>query len=111
LSRECLTSFNSSTYGYFAGGRGSGTSSIERLDFTSNSIAMMTAVLSRSCRWPCSCNSSTSGYITSLSYNESDYFSDIDKYLFSSDVIQTLVATLNTIRRGSAACQTGDFYQ
>jgi len=102
-----LSSFNSSTYGYFVGGHNS--SSIEQLDFTSNNIITMTAVLSRSTYYHCSCNNSTNGYITGF-YNKDVYFSNIDKYLFSNDSVSTLAATLNGSRTAAAACQIGDFY-
>jgi len=112
MDRYCLSSFNSSTYGYFAGGHSDSygvQSSIERLDFTSNSIATMTAVLSRSTYFHCSCNNSTNGYITGFRYSGT-YFSNIDKYVFSNDSVSTLAATLNITRSVVAACQIGDFY-
>jgi len=110
--RSALSSFNSSTYGYFAGG--SFSSFIERFDFTSNNIITMTTAFNMQSKYHCSCNNSTAGYTTGFyfgQYNGNMICSSIiDKYLFSNDSKSILATKLNTSRTAAAACQIGDFY-
>jgi uncharacterized protein (DUF2345 family) len=100
---------NSSLAGYFAGGVYNDYQSfIDKLLFSNDSRSTLTAILSQSVYAQSACNSTLAGYFAGGYYynNGSNYYSFIDKLLFSDDSRSTLSTILSRSVDYQSACNS-----